>query len=87
MSDKIAFYKIRDSAGKYSTGGSEPRFTKGGKAWNTMAHLKAHLAQLYTKHAYTGCSVVTFTVAEADVSPVASLVKSVENDKKSVGAH
>ena len=33
----------RRSDGKYSSGGSCPKFTKTGKAWTNMGHLKNHL--------------------------------------------
>ena len=37
-------YKIRDNTtGLYSTGGHTPRFTKAGKLWAHIGHVKSHL--------------------------------------------
>ena len=36
-------YKIRGPKG-FSNGGLYPRFTKTGKTWATLGHLKAHLS-------------------------------------------
>lgn len=39
-------YKIRNKkTGLYSTGGMTPAFTKSGKTWSELAHLKNHLNQ------------------------------------------
>lgn len=38
-------FKIRDENGLYSTGGMSPDFTKGGKVWNNIGHVKSHLRQ------------------------------------------
>ena len=40
-------YKIRRSDGKYSSGGSTPRFTKSGKAWTTEGNLNSHITQVH----------------------------------------
>jgi len=37
-------YKIRNTAGHYSTGGSNPKWTKRGKTWVARNHLTAHLS-------------------------------------------
>lgn len=39
-------YKIRNPQGLHSTGGSCPRWTKNGKTWVALNHLKAHLTLL-----------------------------------------
>lgn len=36
-------YKIRNAAGRYSTGGDTPKWTKKGKSWGTLSALKAHI--------------------------------------------
>ncbi len=46
-------YKIRDCSGKFSTGGRWPRFTRLGKCWNTLGHIRAHVRQTYSKHRET----------------------------------
>lgn len=39
-------YKIRNKkTGLYSTGGTSPKFTKSGKTWSQLSHLKNHLNQ------------------------------------------
>lgn len=38
-----SLYKIRRADGKFSTGGTTPTFSKHGKVWNTLGHLKCHL--------------------------------------------
>ncbi len=39
-------YKIMDKdTGLYSTGGIDPKWTKQGKTWNGMNHVKNHLRQ------------------------------------------
>ena len=43
---EIFLFKIRDkNTGLYSTGGMSPRWTKRGKTWNQLNHLKTHLRQ------------------------------------------
>lgn len=41
----------RKSDGLYSTGGSSPRFTRVGKAWTAINHLKNHLKLVGVGHA------------------------------------
>lgn len=44
---KINIYKIRDKkTGLFSRGGSNPSWTKGGKTWTNIGHVKNHLHQL-----------------------------------------
>jgi len=52
---QITIFKIKDSTtGLFSTGGTCPRWTKRGKTWNQINHVKAHLRQFcsykVTKH-------------------------------------
>lgn len=42
----MTVFKIMDVAGRFSLGGSDPRFSKLGKIWNTWDHLEAHLRLL-----------------------------------------
>jgi len=39
----MTVYKIRNRAGLFSTGGSNPNWTKIGKTWVALNHLNAHL--------------------------------------------
>ena len=76
MTDPCIF-KIRDRVtGLYSTGGSNPKFNKRGKAWGTLAHVRAHLA-LFTARSYrplpwsyNDCEVVTFEFVEVEARPI-----------------
>lgn len=50
MKDSIRFYKIRDiNTGLFSNGGLVPSFSKKGKTWNNIGHVKASLVG-YSKH-------------------------------------
>lgn len=53
----------RSSDGLYSTGGIAPRFSKTGKRWSSIHHLKAHLRNV-RPDAYEGCMVAVFDVVE-----------------------
>lgn len=44
----MATYKIRNSKGLFSTGGTDPVFNKDGKVWTSEATLKCHLTQYMT---------------------------------------
>ncbi len=76
-------YKIRRKTdGLYSTGGVYPKFTKIGKVWSSLGHLKSHMRQLFDteyssdwktiyvklriKHIYKDCEIVTYIVTEDD---------------------
>lgn len=55
----------RDSDGLFSSGGQTPTFSKNGKAWTHLSHLKNHLHQFHDykgqrrkDYPYTGCTVV-----------------------------
>jgi hypothetical protein len=60
---KVIHMIRRNSDGLYSTGGMSPRFTKDGKVWSQLGHLKNHLRQFdydYNLYPYKDCSVVSF---------------------------
>lgn len=44
-------FKIKNKDGLFSTGGTNPRFTKRGKTWGNLAHLSSHLTN-YTSGQY-----------------------------------
>jgi len=45
----MTIYKIRHiESGLYSTGGVSPKWTKAGKTWNNIGHLKSHLRTYIT---------------------------------------
>lgn len=45
----MTIYKIRNAAGLYSTGGTNPSWSKRGKTWVALNHLNAHLTLLRTE--------------------------------------
>lgn len=51
-------YKIRNGKGLWSSGGSYPSFSKRGKTWDSLGHLKNHLSN-YTasRYGYSGNQV------------------------------
>lgn len=57
-------YKIRDENGLYSNGGMNPSFTKAGKAWNNIGHLKNHLRQFFDRTSYRGRTAELYDNAE-----------------------
>lgn len=70
MTDKAPInYKIkRKSDGLYSTGGYYPSFTKQGKAWRQLGHLKSHLALMgYQYIGYRDCEIVEIHTTIHDV--------------------
>lgn len=73
-------YKIRRIAdGLYSTGGTSPKWNKHGKTWNTVGHIKNHLAMFKEYNYdirgyvsvladyYTGCEIVVYETTIAEV--------------------
>lgn len=69
----LKLFKIRrKSDGKFSTGGSKPRFTSMGKLWRKQ-HLNSHLSMLKqtNRHipdiidrTYCDCEIVSFNITE-----------------------
>lgn len=63
-------YKIRRRQdGKFSTGGTRPRFTKTGRTWNGIGPLKRHVqvvtrgefnARFLRFNPYADCEIVTY---------------------------
>ena len=51
MKEKV--YKIRNSQGKFSTGGISPSFTSRGKAWGSKCDIKNHLSQTSWRNDWT----------------------------------
>lgn len=67
----MTYYQIRRRTdGLYSTGGTNPRFTKRGKLW-TKSPLHSHLnlvakygSRGYTMHPYADCDVIEIELTE-----------------------
>lgn len=63
-------FRIRDSNGLYSTGGTRPQFTKGGKTWSNIGHVKSHLRQFINSRdleLYKDAEIVCVEYTEKDV--------------------
>jgi hypothetical protein len=67
-------YKIRDKkTGLYSGGGSWVHWTKNGKSWGNIGHVKAHLKQVdYYRRGtvYANAELVVFEIKETSSSPL-----------------
>lgn len=69
-------YKIRNKEGLYSTGGTSPRWTKKGKSWSQLNHVRSHITLVKTisgkdkyeirpdLYPYNNCVLVTFQETE-----------------------
>jgi hypothetical protein len=69
---EFKYYKIKNKDGKYSTGGSSPRFTKNGKTWHQQGHVTNHVTQIVNPNTYYGCYLVIITpegVEEKRIEP------------------
>lgn len=62
-------FRIRDKNGLYSTGGQSPNFTKGGKTWSNIGHVKSHLRQFDGRflEVYAEAEIVCVEYTEKDV--------------------
>lgn len=80
--NKQTFYKIRrKSDGLYSKGGMNPRFTKTGKTWSNIGHLKNHFHWV-SNNEYSDCEVVTFEMVELSAVPVGNTIVDLEREKE-----
>lgn len=64
-----SLFRIQNTDGYFSTGGSYPRWSKTGKVWLKLAHVKAHLAMLSRRnpHPYLNASVIEYTIGDGEV--------------------
>jgi hypothetical protein len=66
----VKVFRIRDSNGLYSTGGQSPSFTKAGKTWSNIGHVKSHLRQFVGSRnleIYADAEIVCVEYTEKDV--------------------
>lgn len=79
----MSTYKIRDLAtGLFSTGGSTPRWSKRGKVWTNLGHVKRHLQQLWRDAAYPETAeVVEFIEAEGPKISVQDLLQVIKQQR------
>lgn len=91
MSDIRQEFKVRrQSDGKYSTGGSYPRWTNRGKTWNQRGHLTNHLglATRSSDGTYGGVPLAEVEIVvlemrphEAEVTPLADAVAGIAQQR------
>ncbi len=69
-------YKIRNKQGLYSTGGTYPNFTKGGKTWSTIGSFNNHISLIleagHVRNPYKDCELVEIEISsfEKDSKPL-----------------
>lgn len=82
----MSTFKIRDRAtGLYSTGGSTPRWSKRGKVWTNIGHVKLHLQQLWRDESYPETAeVVEFVEVEGPKTLVHDLLRAIEQQRDAV---
>lgn len=75
-------YKIkRRSDGLFSNGGSCPKFTKKGKIWRTMGHLRSHLNNVGVRRGfqiYDDCEVIELVLNEHILCSVRAELENAE---------
>lgn len=74
----LKVYKIQNKEGLFSKGGRWPMFTKTGKTWSNIGHLKTHLMQFTTfPKQYQGCEIVEieYKPVEGSKIPIDSFYK------------
>jgi hypothetical protein len=69
----MSLFKIRNTeTGEFSTGGKSPDFNEKGKVWNSIGHLRNHIAAVLrgsrTKGTYKGCEIVRFSLSEQNTA-------------------
>jgi hypothetical protein len=76
----MKIFKIRDnSTGLFSTGGHRPRWTKKGKNWTNIGHVKNHINNLYTAKNVDNWVVIEYELVETTVSTIS--VRAVIEEK------
>ena len=79
----MSTFKIRDRAtGLYSTGGSTPRWSKRGKVWTNIGHVKQHLQQLWRDESYPETAeIVEFVEVEGPKTSVHDLLRTIAQQR------
>lgn len=72
-------YKVRKKGTDlYSSGGSSPRWTRKGKSWSNLGHVKTHLAQFNARVVYRDAEIVTCEIQVTGTQDVLQLIQDVE---------
>lgn len=80
-------YKIRDAeTGLFSTGGTSTQWTKSGKTWSNIGHVKSHIRQYANVSGvmvYKNAEVVTLEVKEDELetTPVKDILLPMVRDE------
>lgn len=78
--DEKLFYKIRrkGTTDQFSSGGRRAHWSKQGKIWSNIGHVKNHISQKLPWMAdYTEAEIVSFTLVEKDTTDVKSLLDEI----------
>lgn len=76
------FYKIRRRDGLFSSGGHYPNFSKKGKIWRTMGHLRNHLNSLAPGDRYNDCEIIELVSTEHIVCSVRLELEAIQNRER-----
>lgn len=83
---KIKLYKIRHKiTGLFSSGGAHPRWTKKGKAWTNIGHIKTHFSMIgdsQLRAAYRDSEIVEYDVTEAGASSMTEIFDQIQEAKE-----
>ena len=85
MTTKIILKIRKIGTDLYSRGGSDPDFTKRGKAWTNIGFLRNHINQLRDVSVYHGAEVVEFELSEVRSYLISSVLEDslkAKEDKK-----
>jgi hypothetical protein len=81
---KEALYKIRDKrTGLYSTGGYSPNWTKKGKTWTNIGHVKNHIRQLNRLDKVDDWELVELAFVEVGRRPLRQVADTVRPRRRS----
>lgn len=78
MTVKFEFYKIYDPAtGLFSSGGSMPKFSKRGKTWQNIGHVKSHVSLVSPSKMvhYTACELHKYTPEGTEATPMLDFLR------------
>lgn len=93
----LKVYKIQSkTTGLFSTGGTSPRFSRIGKTWSNIGHLKTHLLQFSTlPEEYSDCEIIELEYKPIEgsridirefhgVSSVKSVLRNMERERSNL---
>jgi hypothetical protein len=82
---KISLYKIRHkTTGLFSSGGAHPRWTKKGKAWTNIGHIKTHFQGVpdhILRSTYKDAEIVEYEVTELNAREMTEIFDEIATAK------